>query len=188
MGFMGQDYQPTYGKDFLSGLGNRSSFMDIPYEDYAKLTIPSLGSGSETYPGSDYTFGQNAGNSFQIQNLPSAQSPSSISFMDKYLPGFLDKTNQKTGMTTQGYGSFGLGALQAGAGFYLGNQQLGLAEDQFAESKRQFGANFGAQVQNYNTDIKDRQDRRYSGAGGSAVANNPYETTATYMDKNRLVG
>ena len=173
---MGQDYQPTYGEDFLSGLGNQQ--VDLSkFGQFGQGGFQDLGIGN---PGS-YS-------SFQTQNLPSAQSPSSISFMDKYLPGFLDKTNQKTGMTTQGYGSFGLGALQAGAGFYLGNQQLGLAEDQFAESKRQFGANFGAQVQNYNTDIKDRQDRRYSGAGGSAVANNPYETTATYMDKNRLVG
>jgi hypothetical protein len=100
---------------------------------------------------------------------------------------FLDKTNDKTGMTTQGLGSFGLSALQAGAGLYFGNKQMGLAEDQFAEAKRQFGKNFGSQVKNYNTNIEDRQNRRYIGAGGSGNTNNPYENTATYMEKNRMV-
>ena len=105
-----------------------------------------------------------------------------------FMGNFFDKVDPKTGMINQGWGSFGLGALQAGAGLFLGNKQLGLAEDQFAESKRQFGKNFGAQVQNYNTNLADRQDRRYTGAGGDTVASNPYESTTPYMDKNRMVG
>ena len=101
--------------------------------------------------------------------------------------GFLSGTDPQTGMKTQGWGNFGLSALQAGAGLYLGNKQLGLAEDQFSEAKRQFGKNFGAQVRSYNTGIRDRQARRYSGAGGSIVTDNPYEQTDEYMAKNRMV-
>jgi hypothetical protein len=101
---------------------------------------------------------------------------------------WLTKTDPNTGMSKQGWGNFGLSALLAGAGMYLGNRQLGLAKDQFAEAKRQFGKNFGAQVQNYNTNIRDRQDRRYSGAGGDRVASNPYQKTDEYMAQNRMVG
>lgn len=102
--------------------------------------------------------------------------------------GWLNKTDPKTGMQTQGALNFGLSALQTGAGLYLGGKQLGLAEDQFAEAKRQFGKNFGAQVQTYNTNIEDRQRRRFMGAGGAEVSANPYQETSAYLDKNRLVG
>lgn len=100
--------------------------------------------------------------------------------------GFLGGVDPKTGMKTQGWGNFGLSALQAGAGLYLGNKQLGLAEDQFAEAKRQFGRNFDMSEEQYYTQLKDRQDRRYIGAGGDNVAGNPYQKTDQYMKENKV--
>ena len=124
---------------------------------------------------------------FQGQNVVGTPASQIIGSGQDSGWSWFDKVN-KEGMTTKGALGFGLGALQAGAGLFLGNKQLGLAEDQFAESKRQFSKNFGAQVQNYNTNLADRQNRRYTGAGGDTVASNPYESTTPYMDKNRMVG
>jgi hypothetical protein len=71
----------------------------------------------------------------------------------------------------------GAGAL---GNVWMGMKNYGLAKDSLKEGKRQFNMNYGAQRDSTNTLMEDRQNAR--------VASNPnfYESTATYMDKNRI--
>ena len=179
---MTYDDRPQFGP----GAGIMGNLGQEPV-DYSKYATINPGSSSMVNLGGNqqpFTFGQNAGNGFQMQ-MPSAPNPAaSLGGGWSWLGG----KNEEDGSTTNSGLMFGLGALKAGAGFYLGNEQRKLAGAQFDEAKRQFGKNFGASVKSYNTNIKDRQDRRYSGAGGDAVASNPYQQTDVYMKENRMVG
>lgn len=88
--------------------------------------------------------------------------------------------SQKNGTQSMGWAAPALGIGQAVMGGIMGNRQLGLAEDNFKEGKRQFNLNYGAQRQTTNTQLEDRQRAR--------VASNPgaYESVDTYLDKNRI--
>ena len=72
---------------------------------------------------------------------------------------WFDKTD-KNGMTTQGVAGLGFGVAKMLAGLYLGNKQMGMAQDQLDESKRQFGLNFGAQKKDYNSKAQWQHDAR----------------------------
>lgn len=93
----------------------------------------------------------------------------------------LSKTNNATGITTQGWGDLAVGGMGSIFDLYSGMKQFGLAQDQFDEGKRQYDQNYQAQVKNYNTDLEDRQRAR--------VAANPgaYQSVSDYMKKNRQV-
>lgn len=94
--------------------------------------------------------------------------------------GILGGTDQKTGITTQGWAPIALGLGQAVLGGIQGSRATKLANDQFKEAKRQFDLNFNAQRQSINTQLEDRQRAR--------VASNPgaYESTEDYLKKNRV--
>lgn len=79
-----------------------------------------------------------------------------------------------------GLGGMALGGAQLLSSMYFGNKQLGLAEDQLKESKRQFDLNWGAQKKLTNARMEDRQRAR--------VASNPnaYRSVSEYMDQNRI--
>jgi hypothetical protein len=59
-----------------------------------------------------------------------------------------------------GWGGLALNAATGLAGTYLGLKQYGLAKDMFAENKRQYAQNFGAQANLTNSRLEDRQTRR----------------------------
>lgn len=68
---------------------------------------------------------------------------------------------QDKGVTgPNGWGNLALGAAQGLMGGYLGMQQLGLAKDQLATQKEQWGKNFGAQQKTTNERLATRQARR----------------------------
>lgn len=92
--------------------------------------------------------------------------------------GFLTSKDDKTGLTTQGWGGMATGALQGLGNAYMGMKQFDLAKQQLAEGKRQFEMNYGAQRQTVNTHLEDRQLAR--------VASNPgaYQSVGDYMAKN----
>ena len=89
-------------------------------------------------------------------------------------------TDTATGMTTGGWVSPIAAVGSAIFSGIQGNKQLSLAQDQFEESRRQFNANYNAQVKTTNTQLEDRQRAR--------VAANPgaYESVSDYMSRNRL--
>lgn len=85
------------------------------------------------------------------------------------------------GTTSLGWAAPAVGIAQAIMGGINGNRQLGLAEDNLKEGKRQFNLNYGAQRQTTNTQLEDRQRAR--------VASNPgggYESVDSYLEKNRI--
>ena len=80
-------------------------------------------------------------------------------------PGFFSKESifggtDKYGNKTNGWGGTALNLLQSGLGFYLGNQQLGQAEDTLAESKRQFNTNYNAQITLVNDQLNWQHNAR----------------------------
>ena len=94
------------------------------------------------------------------------------------LPGYNDKGQ----VTSQGWGGMALGAANGIFNAYMGLKQYGLAKDQFAESKRQFGLNFDAQKRTTNAALADRQAAR--------LASNPgaYASVADYMSQYGIQG
>ena len=82
-------------------------------------------------------------------------------------------------------GGAAMPALQMGTGLlqgYLGLKQLGLAEDQFDESKKQFGLNYDAQRTTTNSQLRDRQKARVASNAGA------YESVDSYMKDNQIKG
>lgn len=88
--------------------------------------------------------------------------------------------NNADGTQSLGWAMPAVGISQAIMGGINGNRQLGMAEDNFKEGKRQFDLNYGAQRQSTNTQLEDRQRAR--------VASNPqaYESVDSYLEKNRI--
>lgn len=69
------------------------------------------------------------------------------------ITGFYDP---KTGVTTQGIGQLGLGAVNSLLGGYLGMKQYGVAKKQLAFQQDAFNKNYEAQRSSYNRDIESR--------------------------------
>ena len=61
-----------------------------------------------------------------------------------------------------------------------GQKQLGLAQKQFQENKRQFDANFEAQRKTTNTQLEDRQRARVASNAGA------YESVDSYLKRNSV--
>lgn len=98
-------------------------------------------------------------------------------------PGFMDGMlgyRAADGTQFAGWGGMALGAASGLMNGYLGLQQLGIAKDSLAQSKRQFELNFGAQQKLTNSRLEDRQAARVA-AGGSA-----YQSVGDYMKKNGI--
>jgi hypothetical protein len=77
-----------------------------------------------------------------------------------------------------GWGNLALGGIQAGIQGYTGLKQLGVAKDQLDFQKKAFNKNYSAQRQRTNTQLRDRQRRRYSENPGY------YQSPDEYMAQN----
>lgn len=80
----------------------------------------------------------------------------------------------------QGWGGMALNGAQGLLSAWMAMQQYGLAKDQLAEGKRQFGLNYDAQRTTTNSQLEDRQRAR--------LASNPgaYQSVGDYMAKNGI--
>lgn len=111
------------------------------------------------------------------------QSPSLLETLKGYIPGgFLDSTDTKTNIKTQGWGGPALGVVSGLGNAYMGMQQLNLAKETLANNKRQFDMNYGAQRTITNARLEDRQRARVNGS-----APGTYESVGDYMNKHRVV-
>jgi hypothetical protein len=107
-------------------------------------------------------------------NLGGGQ-PAPSGGMSSLLPsGFLSSTD-KNGVTTQGWGTPAIGALQGLASLYMGMKQYGLAKDTLNQNKLQFGLNYDAQRQSVNSQLEDRQRARVASNAGA------YQSVGDYM-------
>ena len=79
-----------------------------------------------------------------------------------------------------GWGSLALGGIQTGLGAYMGFKKLGAAKDQLNFQKESFNKNYNASKQTTNTQLADRQKRRF--------AENPdhYKSESEYMKTNGI--
>jgi hypothetical protein len=86
-------------------------------------------------------------------------------------------TKDSSGVTTQGWGGIGLGAVQGLSNAFMGMQQYNLAKQQLEEGKRQYDQNYSAQRSTTNAQLEDRQRAR--------VAANPgaYQSVGDYMNQ-----
>jgi len=84
------------------------------------------------------------------------------------------------GNQTMNQFSQGLNAVTGLTSAWFGLEKLKQSKKSFSESRKQFALNYGAQKQEYNTRLEDRQAARY--------ASNPnhFESVSSYMDKNRI--
>ena len=89
--------------------------------------------------------------------------------------GFMDNMLGK-----DGWGNLALSGVSAGLQGFMGMKQLGLAKDQLDFQKQSFNKNYGAQKQTTNTQMRDRQKRRYT--------ENPdqYVSPDEYMKQNGI--
>lgn len=157
-----------------------SNFFGNSYQPYSlgmldgNFTDPYAGMASWSYD-NPATYSNPA-----IAGLDISQTmPANLIAPTEYVPGFADKLRDFNSQ----YGSTITGGLQGAAGLwgaYNGMQQTKLAKQQMANSLNQWNKNYANQVASYNTRLEDRQNARVS-------ANpNAYESTASYMEKNRL--
>lgn len=119
------------------------------------------------------TLGAYSGNGFMGNVNTGGLTQGGGSIWDSMLGG----TNAD-GTKTNGWGGLALGLAQGAFGAYNSMKTYGLAQDQLAESKRQFNANYNTQKSLLNTQMSDRQAAR--------VASNPgaYQSVGDYMSKN----
>ena len=91
-----------------------------------------------------------------------------------WLDGFMNRPDGKGGVLP-GWGGMALGTAQGLFNGYMAMKQYGLAKQQLAEGKRQFGLNYEAQRSTINSQLEDRQRAR--------VASNPgaYQSVGDYM-------
>ena len=73
-----------------------------------------------------------------------------------------------------GWGNMALGGANAAIQGYMGFKQLGLAKDQLDFQKKAFEKNYNAQKQSTNTQLRDRQKRRYTENPGHYVSPDEY--------------
>lgn len=157
-----------------------SNFFGNSYQPYSlgmldgNFTDPYAGMASWSYD-NPATYSNPA-----IAGLDISQTmPANLIAPTEYVPGFADKLRDFNSQ----YGSTITGGLQGAAGLwgaYNGMQQTKLAKQQMANSLNQWNKIYANQVASYNTRLEDRQNARV-GANPNA-----YESTASYMEKNRL--
>ena len=83
--------------------------------------------------------------------------------------GFMDNM-----LGEDGWGNLALSGVSAGLQGFMGMKQLGLAKDQLDLQKQSFNKNYGAQKQTTNTQLRDRQRRRYAEQPDSYVSPDEY--------------
>ena len=110
-----------------------------------------------------------------------------FSSMSNLLGGIFNQRSAFGDVDANGVQSMGWAAPAASLAsalfsFQQGRETQQIARDNLKESQRQFNLNYGAQRQNLNTELEDRQRARVASAGGSGA----YESVDSYMNRNRI--
>jgi len=143
---------------------------------YTSPVVPSGSGAVSSFLPSTWSFGPQGGGSFDMGlGLPTT-APAQNWFQKS---GFLG-SKDVNGLETQGWGMPALGVAKGLFDGWMAMKSYGLAKQQLAEGKRQFGLNFDAQMKTTNAQLEDRQRAR--------VASNPgaYQSVGDYMSKNAI--
>lgn len=160
MSTWGTNYN-TDGTQNLMGMRDWGSFS-APLLDSSQLSMP------------------NFANTFGMPSFGQSPMANAGGGLGNILGGFLDSTDTKTGIKTQGWGMPVIGAASGLMSGFLGMKQYGLQKKALAQSKKEFEMNFDAQKKSFNSQLEDRQRAR--------VASNPdaYQSVGDYMKKNGI--
>lgn len=146
-------------------------------QDSSNLLMPSM------YGSAQANEGFNGGQPYaapSLFNVGGGDGAGPKSFMNsdfmRNLAGYKDADGSSFG----GWGAPALGLAQGLASGYMGMKAYGLAKDTFNENKRQFGLNYGAQVDTTNTRMRDKATANYAATRGQS------ESPDDYMKRNGL--
>lgn len=153
---------------------NNPSPMQQPTGNNGQFTMPDYGSNTvKNFDNLDLNSpaGVNTMENMGLQSGGGAD----WSVMDRIV-GAQDANGNKIGGAAMPAIQLGTGLLQG----YIGMKQLGLAEEQFDESKDQFNLNYDAQRSSTNAQLRDRQKARVAANSGA------YQSVDEYMNENRI--
>lgn len=161
--------------------------LTSPQQSMGGISLPTDYSSLGSY-GMSPNFDGIGGNGMRFPGIKSSTAFGGSSLTGESGSGnFWDKINwfDKTGVNgvkEQGMLLPALGTAQGLFNAWMGMKQYGLAKEQLAEGKRQFGLNYDAQRTTTNAQLQDRQAAR--------VASNPgaYQSVSEYMAKNGIGG
>jgi len=124
---------------------------------------------------------QNTADSYDFGNFDfgGSNSIAERSRMGKVGDFMFGKKDAGSGEYGPAYGMQSLKALVGIGQLGVGMKQYSLAKKSFAEDKRQFNKNWGAQTASYNTQLKDRQTAR-------VAADADAQSVESYMQQNGM--
>ena len=151
------------GNSTLEGL-NSFSTADINRELASMPSLSTQVNLNDTGVGQSIVDQYTANNPMNL-NFGSGSAETSNGFLGGIgdsIKGLFSTKDPKTGEMSPNYAGAILGLLEAGMGFYLGDQQIDLAEDSLSENKRQFNTNYNAQKTLINDQLKWQHNARLS--------------------------
>ncbi len=120
-------------------------------------------------------------NSFNMIDTPGIGiNPGSRDFEPSWGQKAFGYTNPDSGASFGGFAGPAVGLLQGAGNFYMGNKQLGLAEDQLKTQKQQFSDQFNVQKQLINQDIRNEGRQGYAARGNTGM------TADEYYEQNKI--
>lgn len=152
------NYEDKLGSDLDFG---SSRFTPVaPVLDISTPSIiPKIDTGLNL---GDYEFNSQLSRELGL-NFGSAPGLAAGSFTPTFADKFWGYKDPKSGMMYDGYAKTGLGAVQAGLGFYLGKGQLDQAKKALRENQRQFNTNYAAQKATINDQLRWQHRARAAG-------------------------
>jgi len=157
---------PNINLDFLSRNGGGGFSSPLLQTGSMKPNVPYGGIDLSTFGGASQANGA-LGVPYKMDTGFSNMSPGSVPGADTTEGGF-------NFLGEDGWGNLALGGINAGIQGYMGYKQLGLAKDQLDFQKKAFEKNYNAQKQRTNTQLRDRQKRRYTENPGHYVSPDEY--------------
>lgn len=172
---------PNYGQNYdynnqLTALGfgeTASPSFDPNSWGQSPTMLDNINMGTQN-SADNYDYGK-----FDFGGLGGSGGIAERSRMGKVGDFMFGKKDAGSGEYGPAYGMQSLKALVGIGQLGVGMKQYSLAKKSFAEDKRQFNKNWGAQTSSYNTQIRDRQTAR--------VASNPNaQSVESYMQQNGM--
>lgn len=137
--------------------------------------MSQLNAGGTNTPSSFLNLGTTSSVTDQVMQNSQSLIPGTTSNLPMNAAGGGGETGMFDGFLGEdGWGNLALGAANAAIQGYTGFKQLGLAKDQLDFQKKAFEKNYAAQKQSTNTQLRDRQKRRYTENPGHYVSPDEY--------------
>lgn len=161
-----QVYEPT------QNLMQNQAFMNSNLQALPENLQNQLYSSPQTINTINGILGNNASTGAQTQQLNALAS----NMQNQAL------ADQQSGMSAFDWGKLGLGALQMGIGYRMGQKQLNMAKDQFNEQRALNRSNFRNQARQINSSYRDQM----SGRGFVGMSNSSRRALGRTYNRRKL--